>query len=134
MIFEFNNNDLIYPVEILTNKSRPYPAFKILGVWLDENLSFDYHVPVTSKKVSKTLYSLKKVRNILSTKSLKSLYYALIHPYFLYCLPVYSSTSSKNLNLLLQLQKRCIRISAGAKYMRILIRYFIFLIFFPYQS
>ena len=71
MIFEFNNNDLIYPVEILTNKFRPYPAFKILGVWLDKNLSFDYHVSVTSKNISKTLYSLKKVRNILSNKALK---------------------------------------------------------------
>ena len=52
----------------------------------------------------------------MSIKALKSLYYALIDPYFLYCLPVYNSTCSKNLNLLFQLQKRCIRIFAGAKY------------------
>ena len=53
MIFEFNNNDLdtvqdpslIYPIEILTieilaNKSRSCPAFKIRGVWLDEKFKF----------------------------------------------------------------------------------------------
>ena len=68
IVFEINNNDLdtvqdpslIYPIEILTNKSHPYPAFKIFGFWLDENLSLDNHVSVTSKKISKSLYSLKK--------------------------------------------------------------------------
>ena len=52
IVFEINNNDLdtvqdpslIYPIEILTNKSQ------IFGFWLDENLSLDYHVSVTSKK------------------------------------------------------------------------------------
>jgi len=87
IVFEINNNDLdtvqdpslIYPFEILTNKSHPYPAFKIFGFWLDENLSLDYHVSVTSKKISKSLYSLKKVRNILSTKALKYLFTMLLY-------------------------------------------------------
>ena len=64
IVFEINNNDsdtvqdpsLIYPIEILRNKSHPYPAFKIFGFWLDKNLSLDYHVSVTSKTISRTLY------------------------------------------------------------------------------
>ena len=48
--FSFNNNDvdstnipeLIHPIERISNNSK-IPAFKILGVYLDENLSFDYH-------------------------------------------------------------------------------------------
>ena len=120
----FNNNAIdvvqdkrfIYPIERITNESRPNPAFKILGVWLDENLTFDFHISVTSKKISKALFSLKKVRHILSLNALKSLYYALIHPHFLYCLPVYCSSSSRNINLLFQLQKRCVRTIQGSKY------------------
>ena len=36
----------------------------------------------------------------MSSTTLKSLYYALIHPYFLYCLPVISCSSPKNINML----------------------------------
>jgi len=122
--FCFNNNDLngfqdpnqIYDIERICNLSRPNPAFKILGVWLDENLNFDFHVSTVAKKVSKSLYCLKKVKNVLSTKALKSLYYALIHPYFLYCLIIYSCTNQKNLNKLFLLQKRCIRLISNSKY------------------
>ena len=122
--FWFNNNDVnsfqdpkhIYAIERISNLSRPHPAFKILGVWLDENLNFDYHVSVVTKKISKALYFLKKVKNILSIKALKSLYYALIHPHFLYCLLIYSCTHPKNLNKLYKMQKQCIRSISNAKY------------------
>ena len=51
VFFSFTNNDigssnipeLIYPIERISNTSK-IPAFKILGVYLDENLSFDYHL------------------------------------------------------------------------------------------
>ena len=124
LLFWFNNNDLnciqdpsrIYPIERISNKSSPHPAFKILGVWLDENLTFDHHVSATTKKISKSLFCLNRVKNILSDKALKSLYYALIHPYFLYCMPVYCCTKQKNINALLSIQKRCIRLISKAKY------------------
>ena len=58
LLFWFNNNDSnciqdpsrIYPIKRISNKSSPHPAFKILGVWLDENLTFDHHVSATTKK------------------------------------------------------------------------------------
>ena len=62
------------------------------------------------------MFSLSKVKNTLPTSSLKSLYYALIHPHFLYCLPVVSCTSQQNINLLITKQKKCIRIICKANY------------------
>ena len=50
------------------------------------------------------LFNLIKVRNSLSSTALKSLYYALIHPYFLFCPPVISY-SSKNIDMLTLKQK-----------------------------
>ena len=121
--FDFNNNDLneivntelIYPIERIHNNTVPHPAYKILGVYIDENLTFDYHLKITNNKISKSLYSLNKVKHCLSSNALKSIYYSLIHPHFLYCLPIVSCTSQKNLNTLIQKQKRCIRIICKAK-------------------
>ena len=121
--FVFDNNDLncsinpdlIHPVERIKNSST-CPAYKVLGIFIDENLTFDYHVKSTLNKISKSLFTLNKVKNSLSSTALKSLYYALIHPYFLYCLPVISCSSQKNINTLALKQKRCIRIICKASY------------------
>ena len=53
--FVFNNNEpgkpekpeLTCPLERITNQSKPCPAYKLLGVFLDENLTFDYHTNTT---------------------------------------------------------------------------------------
>ena len=44
------------------------------------------------------------------------MYYGFIQPHFLYCLPIFSCTSQKNLKSLALLQKRCMRIISKAKY------------------
>ena len=110
--FVFNNNDinvsqnhsLVSSIERITNEYE-ITAYKMLGVFLDENLSFNYHVKQTRNKISKALFFLTKAKNLLSSKALKSLYYALVHPHFLYCLPIYSSTSKKNMDSLYVKQK-----------------------------
>ena len=105
--FFFNNNDFgvivnadrIHPSECIANSSTPHPAYKLLGVYLDENMSFDYQTKSIVKKVSKVLFSLRNAKNLLTEKALRSIYYGLIHPHFLYCLLVSSCFSQKNLNL-----------------------------------
>ena len=88
----------------------------MLGVYLDENLSFDYHCSQILAKVNRALYSIRSAKNLLTSSSLKKLYFALIHQHFLYCLPVYGFTSSKNLSLLFKKQKQCLRLISNAKY------------------
>ena len=121
--FYFNNNDigavenpdLIFKLERIHNNSG-VPAYKVLGVHFDENLNFDYHVSKIVTKLSKSLFFLRNAKHVLSQKGLKTLYYALIHPYLLYCLPVYSCTSAKNIKILFSKQKQAIRIISHAKY------------------
>ena len=116
--FLFDSNDagiddpdpsLIKSIERITNFSK-IPAFKMLGVWFDANLTFDYHTKKVKSKISSVLFSMRKAKNILSNNALKTIYYALVHPHLLYCLPVYSCTSSKNILMLSKKQKDCIRI------------------------
>ena len=120
--FVFNYNDIdnhdgesFQPLERITSNS-PTPAIKMLGVYLDETLSFDYHCKKVISKINSAMFYLSSVKNILSTNALIKLYYALVHPHILYCLPAYSFTSLKNRKLLANKQKQCIRIIMKSKY------------------
>ena len=109
------NLDLIQPLERISNSSSTN-TIKMLGVLLDENLSFNQHCQKICKKINSALFHLNSVKNTLSSSALTKLYYALIHPHLIYCLPVFSFTSQKNINLIRNKQKRCIRIIQKAKF------------------
>ena len=67
-------------------------------------------------KVSKGMFYLRRVKHILPSKSLKTIYYALIHPYLLYGILIFSCSSQKNLLALFRKQKACLRIISDASY------------------
>ena len=90
---------------------------KFLGVLLDQHLSWKHHISHSDKKVSKTIGIISKARFfLLSSKSLLSLYYTLVYPYLNYCNIAWCSTYPSNLNRILYLQKRIVRIICGAEY------------------
>jgi len=78
--FFFNNNDidkpenpdLIYPIERILNSSK-VRAYKVLGVYFDENLSFDFHISQLISKLNRSLYMMRNAKNVLSLSGLKSL-------------------------------------------------------------
>ena len=51
----------------------------------------------------------------MSLKSLKSLYYALVHPHLLYCINILGCTTTKNISRISKLQKKAIRIITKSK-------------------
>jgi hypothetical protein len=89
----------------LSNVNPADRCYKLLGIYLDEHLSFDHHITTVCNKISKSNFIISKVKNVLPLSSLKTLYYALVHPHLLYCLPIYACTSQKNLNRLSKAQK-----------------------------
>ena len=115
--FVFNNNDintlhnpnLVLPLERITKQS-PNPAVKLLGVFFDEGLTFDTHINKLKNKINSSLFAISSAKNLLSKSTLHKLYYSLIHSHFLYCLPVFSFTSCKNLSILVKKQKQCLRV------------------------
>jgi hypothetical protein len=123
----FNNNDLnanvVDPDKIFAldriyddNPNVNDRSFKLLGVLLDENLSFNAHCDYVCNKLAKANFIINKVKNILPKSALKTLYYALFHPHLLYCLPIYSCTSTQNINRLKLMQKKVIRAVCNANY------------------
>ena len=80
--------------------------YKFLGIHLDEYLSFDTHCTLICNKLARSNFIISRVKNILPLKSLKTLYFSLVHPHLLYCLPIFTCTTQKNINKIFQMQKR----------------------------
>ena len=65
-------------------------TYKLLGLYLDEHLSFDYHCDHVRSKIAQSNFIINRAKHFSPKKSLKTLYYALVHPHLLYCLPLYT--------------------------------------------
>jgi hypothetical protein len=109
------NHDLMFNLEKVSSNSE-IPAIKFLGIYIDQSLSFKYHVNFITSKISKAMYFLRTAKNLLSEKSLKSLYYALIHCHLIYGILIWGSTSYSNLKGLEKKQKDAVRIVTQSNY------------------
>ena len=89
---------------------------RLLGVILDEVLSWKSHISYIANKISKSVGIIYRSSFYLSKSSLRSLYYSMIYPYLYYCNIVWASTYKSNLHRIVILQKRVIRIMNRAKY------------------
>ena len=90
------------------NISQKFEA-KFLGVFLDSKLKFDAHITYISSKIYKSVGILYRLRDYLPVSNLRSLYFAFINPYLLYCNLVWGGTYYTHLDTLVKLQKRAIR-------------------------
>ena len=88
---------------------------KYLGIILDYRLSFKAHSEFLETKISRSVGIMSKLSYYLPTKTLITLYYALIHSHILYGLPVRASTFNTYLNKIRKLQNRAIRIFTKSK-------------------
>jgi hypothetical protein len=110
-----NYENLKSPIERISVNSS-VPAIKFLGVYLDPKLNFKFHIMQIVKKLSKSLYVIQSTKNLLSERSLKSLYYALIHSHLIYGIHVWSCTYPGNLKKVEKLQKKSLRIITKSAY------------------
>ena len=109
------NPNLIKEIKRVTSNSD-FPAVKFLGVLFYPDLNFKMQIRNISSKISKSLYILRRVKNILSEKALKTLYYSLIHCHLVYGIHIWSSTTVGVLNDIKVKQKNAIRTITLSKY------------------
>ena len=82
---------------------------KFLGVLIDENLTWSNHIESIVNKISKSAGLICKLKYILPTYVLLTLYNTLILPYLNYCALIWAVNNSYKLNSILLVQKRVIR-------------------------
>ena len=91
---------------------------KFLGLVIDNKLKFNKHIESICSKISKTIGILFRLSSssTVPQSSLKLIYYSLIHPFILYCLPIYAATNDIHIHPLITLQKRAVRILNKASF------------------
>ena len=89
---------------------------KILGIHVDNNLTWQNHFSFLSKKISSYLWLLSKIRTYLSTKHRLLFYNAYIKPHFDYCSTIWSNSSNTNIYKETKLQRRACKMILGHEY------------------
>ena len=82
---------------------------KLLGLLLDEHLSWKYHLSELSKKLARTCGMFFKIRNLLPLDVLFCLYNALFLPFLQYGLIVWGQTYASYIDPIFKLQKKAVR-------------------------
>jgi len=86
--------------------------FNFLGIILNKNLKWKNHIDMISKKISKTVGIMKKLKHFLPAGALMNIYNALILSYLNYGIIVWGSQCDR----LFKLQKKAVRIITKSKY------------------
>ena len=101
----------------LNNTSIPQCiSIKYLGLTIDMNLNFDYHISNIACKISKTVGIIFEIRHYLPQKALLKIYYAQIHFHLLYGLIIWRSTFPIYLKKLISLQNKAVKFICAAKF------------------
>ena len=105
-------NKPLKPVTILINRQAidQKEYVKYLGVLIDSKLSFKQHIVAVSKKISRAIGLLYKLRHYVTKKILIMMYHSLIYPFLIYALPVFGSADDTYLNSIHILQKKFVRL------------------------
>ena len=89
---------------------------KYLGVLIDSNLSWKYHIGHITSEISKTTGIIAKLRYYVPTSALLTMYRSLIFPYLFYDILVWAQAAHSYINQILVLQKRALRLIYFATY------------------
>ena len=83
---------------------------KFLGLFIDEELSWKYHINHVTMKISKLTGIIAKARHYLPLKTLQNIYYTMIYPYLIYCNTVWTNTYPTRLKPIYMIQKKIVRL------------------------
>ena len=81
-----------------------------LGVMIDNKLSFKYHFDQMRVRISKLIFTLKMMKNLLHKRHMLLIYNSYIKSIMDYCAPLFVGTANIHLRPIFILQKKAIRI------------------------
>ena len=111
IIFHPFNKPLKQQITIKINKKaiQEKKSLKYLGVLIDANLNWKYHISYITKKISRSIGIMYKLRPFLPLNIMKNVYYSLIYSQITYAIEVWGSACKTELKKILVLQKRAMR-------------------------
>ena len=89
---------------------------EVLGIVIDDRLSWNRQNEEQCNKISKNINLLRKAKDFVGLDTLKIMYNALVMPHFNYCSTVWQNNNQTHLGKLYKLQKRAARIITNSDY------------------
>ena len=97
-------------IKLGTTELPRVETVKFLGMWLDQNLTWDKHLSSLKSKIKRNMTMLQVAINLLDINSKKILYYAQIYSHLSYGLPLWGNmVSTTKMDSIQRLQNKCIR-------------------------
>ena len=111
-----NESDIskIIPVSIVPNQNEQ--TIKLLGIQFDDNLNYKVHMNKLHTKITRAIFSLRQMKNLLDGKHMLLLYNAYLKSSLDYCSILFCSANKTTIKPITILQKKAIRIICDAKY------------------
>jgi hypothetical protein len=104
------------PHIVLYDKDSKYGSeVKFLGLCITENLSWRTHICYLCKKIKKSFFAIRAVKNSFSGHVLWSIYFARFHVQLIYGIILWGEGGSKERIRALRIQKKVIRLITGLK-------------------
>ena len=118
ILFRHKLKPINYQLKIKIDGKKLYPStfIKYLGVFLDENLSWNNHVKSISLKLRRANGALSKLRHYVSSNVLNTVYYAIFHSHIFYACQIWGQNKSIITNRIFILQKSAVRIMSFASF------------------
>jgi exonuclease III len=92
-------------------------TYKYLGLWLDSNLNFGFHIGKIKNKVAPMIGALKKIRRHVIPEVLDNIYFAHIHSHLTYLICLWGMAGSTKIKVLERLQNKSLKNLKGLPYL-----------------
>jgi hypothetical protein len=89
-------------------------SVKLLGIYLDQSVTWNKHIDFVINKLSKSYYIIRKLKSNISSEFLKMSYFALFHSHITYGILLWGS--APRCRQIFLWQKKVIRVMAGLSY------------------
>ena len=97
-----------YDIRIKINGSKINPSDHVnyLGIFLDKNLAWNYHISQLSNKLSRSNGVMYKLRKYIPKQTLLSVYHSIFYSHLTYACQVWSLTTQHNIDTINILKKK----------------------------
>ena len=116
MIFTNKPLNILPPLLFNDNIINKTDTHTLLGITLDEKMTFIPHITNLMLKLTRVMSLLYRVKDFVPQSTLKTLYNAHVLPHLHYCTPIWCSTYPTHLLPLFRIQKRFIRIITNSDF------------------
>ena len=89
---------------------------KSLGIYVDENLTWHFHIDKLCKKIAFVIGAIKRVKPFVPQSTLLSIYNSLVQSHFDYCSLVWGNCGKTSSNKLQKLNSRAARVITSSSY------------------